>query len=167
MRNIELKAALGDRGRAVQVCQELGASHEGDIHQIDTYFAVPQGRLKLRESDPGDDYLVHYERPDVAEARACDYTISIVPRSVKSFLGKVLGVIAEVDKIRTLYLWENVRIHLDTVVGLGEFIEFEAVLSEKYHDADGHAELARLLDAFAIADSDILDCSYLDLVTRR
>ena len=58
MRNIELKARLGDRNAAIKACETLGAAHQGDIHQVDTYFRVPEGRLKLREAEPGHCELV-------------------------------------------------------------------------------------------------------------
>jgi predicted adenylyl cyclase CyaB len=169
VRNIELKARLRDRERAVRVCQELGAQFHGHIRQRDTYFRVPEGRLKLRESDPGEDYLVFYRRPDTAAAKACDYSIHTVHRSVRAILSEALGELAVVDKVRTLYLWENVRIHLDGVSGLGkhqggiDFIEFEAVLSDTYDDADGHAKLERLQEAFGIAPEDLIETSYLEL----
>jgi len=165
-RNIELKARLHDRGRALAVCRELGAEPYGDIRQVDTYFPVGQGRLKLRESDPGDDYLVFYHRRDVADAKACDYAIAVVSHSVKPVLAAALGVLAVVDKIRTLFLWENVRIHLDSVPELGDFIEFEAVLSDAYDEADGHRKLARLRETFGIENGDVLAHSYLDLVRQ-
>ncbi|MBN2307989.1 MAG: class IV adenylate cyclase [Candidatus Hydrogenedentes bacterium] len=163
-RNIELKARLHDRDAATQACRTLNARPEGDIHQTDTYFGVPEGRLKLRESTPGDDYLVFYRRPDVAAVKGCDYTIAVVPRGLKPVLTAALGVIGVVDKVRTLYLWENVRIHLDRVQGLGDFIEFEAVLGAEYDDADGEEKLARLSRAFALAPADLLAHSYLELL---
>lgn len=165
-RNIELKARLHDREAAVAVCEGLGASFEGHIHQVDTYFRVAEGRFKLRESDPGDDYLVQYRRPDVPGAKGCDYTITVTPRSIRPVLAQALGVLAVVDKVRTLFLWENVRIHLDRVEKLGDFIEFEAVLDEEHDDADGEAKVARLRTAFGIEDDDILAPSYLDMVTE-
>ena len=133
MRNIELKARLHDWARAVAVCERLHAWAYGIIHQVDTYFVVPKGRLKLRESEPGDDYLVYYERPDEADAKACDYLLQVVDRGVKPLLAAALGVRTVIEKRRTLYLWENVRLHLDCVEGLGEFIEFEAVLSDSVY----------------------------------
>lgn len=163
MRNIELKARLRNWEHAAGVCERLGAQYQGVINQVDTYFVVPGGRLKLRESEPGDDYLVFYERPDEAAAKACDYQLLVVDRSIKAILSAALGVNAVVKKQRTLYLWENVRIHLDRVDGLGEFIEFEAVLSERYDDADGHAKLAHLQNAFGITDADLLRTSYLEM----
>lgn len=164
MRNIELKARLRDRGRALAVCEVLGAAAQGDIHQVDTYFPVPQGRLKLREATPGRTELVHYHRPDVEGPKGCDYTLESVQPSIKALLRDALGLLAIVDKVRTLYLWENVRIHLDHVERLGDFIEFEAVLDDTHDDDDGHVKLQHLIAAFGIRDEDHLAVSYLDLV---
>src|SRR5690606_29244467 len=122
------------------------------IHQIDTYFPVPSGRLKLREAEPGVTELVHYHRQDVAGPRGCDYQLELVSPSIKSMLTDALGVLVVVDKVRTLFLWKNVRIHLDTVQDLGTFIEFEAVLDDKCDDADGMEKLKFLIDVFEIGD---------------
>lgn len=167
MRNIEMKAILRDRGAALGVCVGLQASLQGDIHQVDTYFRVPEGRLKLREADPGRNELVFYRRPDVAGPKGCDYLLEPAGKSMKSFLAEALGVVAVVDKVRTLYLWENVRIHLDRVAGLGDFIEFEAVLSEACDDADGHRKLEYLIALFGILDEEHLECSYLEMMLTK
>ncbi len=163
MRNIELKARLRNRAAALEACVELGASPQGDIHQVDTYFRVPEGRLKLREADPGRDELVFYRRPDVAGPKGCDYLLEPAKRSIKGFLAEALGVLAVVDKVRTLYLWENVRIHLDCVAGLGDFLEFEAVISGACDDADGRRKLEHLIALFGIAAGDHLERSYLEM----
>ena len=163
-RNIELKARLHDRGHAVAVCESLGARLEGDIHQVDTYFSVPDGRFKLRASDPGDDYLVFYRRPDVGGIKGCDYVLEVVDRTIRGVLAAALGELATVEKVRTLYLWHNVRIHLDEVEELGAFIEFEAVLSSEYDDEDGKRKLAQLQEAFGLAPDDHFEQSYLELL---
>ena len=69
--------------------------------------------------------------------------------------------------MRTLYLWEHVRIHLDVVAGLGDFIEFEAVLSEECGDVEGHAKLERLIAAFELREEDFLALSYLDMMLEK
>jgi len=166
MRNMELKALLEERSGAVAVCERLHAEFRGIIHQVDTYFRVAEGRFKLRASDPGEDYLVHYRRPDVPGPKGCDYEIAIVHRSVLPVLCTALGVLAVVDKTRALYLWENVRIHLDNVAGLGDFIEFEAVLSEQHDDRDGQKKLEFLQKAFSIPESALIEHSYLDMILR-
>lgn len=166
MRNIELKARLRDRAAAESVCAGLGAVCHGDIRQVDTYFPVREGRIKLREQDPGQDQLIFYHRPDAAEARASDYAIAPATPELKPLLAAALGVSAVVAKTRSLWLWENVRIHLDRVDGLGDFIEFEAVLDEAHDDADGHAKLDRLQTAFGLTPSDVLEGSYRDLIEQ-
>jgi predicted adenylyl cyclase CyaB len=165
MRNIELKARLRDRAHALQVCTSIGATPEGDIHQIDTYFRVPSGRLKLREATPGRCELVYYQRPDVAGPKGCDYTLEPAQPSIKALLREALEQQAVVDKVRTLYLWQNVRIHLDQVRDLGEFIEFEAVLDDDTGDADGFAKLEMLMAAFGLQEADHETGSYLELVS--
>ncbi len=163
MRNIELKARLLDLEHGVEICEALGALAQGDIHQIDTYFGVERGRLKLREADPGHTELIYYERADTVGPKGCDYLLYPVDGGIKEFLGAALGIVAHVDKVRTLYLWKNVRIHLDRVAGLGDFIEFEAVLDGAHDDEDGQAKLDYLLAQFGITAEQHVACSYLDL----
>lgn len=164
MRNIELKARLADRGAAELVCHSLGAADQGTIHQVDTYFQVPEGRLKLREATPGVTELVYYNRPDIAGPKGCDYLLEPVEPSMKDMLRQALGVLAVVDKSRQLFLWENVRIHLDRVEDLGPFIEFEAVLDEEHDEEDGFEKLRFLIGAFQIDDDAHEEYSYLELM---
>jgi predicted adenylyl cyclase CyaB len=167
MRNIELKARLRDRAAASRGCENLGAIAQGDLWQRDTYFRVTEGRFKLRELKPGDDYLVFYRRPDVQGVKGCDYVLEPARASIRDVLSQALGTIAVVEKVRTLYLWHNVRIHLDRVVELGDFIEFEAVLDESHDDADGFRKLEQLQEALGLNEVDIEPGSYLDLTLAR
>ena len=80
---------------------------------------------------------------------------------------EALGILAVVEKTRRLFLWHNVRIHIDRVSELGDFIEFEAVLGEDYDEQDGHAKLTQLREAFGIADGDLLGDSYLDMALLK
>lgn len=165
MRNIELKARLVDAVGAADLCQRLGAQYRGDIHQTDTYFNVPSGRLKLRENVPGNTELIYYRRADQTASKGSDYEIAPGSPPLRDLLAGALGVGAVVRKLRRLWLWHNVRIHIDTVDRLGDFIEFEAVLDEPYDDQDGHAKIAQLRAAFDIDDTHLIAHSYLDLLT--
>jgi len=49
MQNIEIKAKYEDLARAENIARKVGANFESSIHQLDTYFFVNNGRLKLRE----------------------------------------------------------------------------------------------------------------------
>jgi len=164
VRNIEVKAHLRDRVAAAEALRGFGAVLDGELRQTDTFFAVPRGRLKLRECGPGTPHLIFYERRDAPTARHSDYWIAPATPALKDVLVRALGVIGVVEKIRTLYVWENVRIHLDAVQGLGAFIEFEAVLDETHGDADGHAKIAALKTALAIPEDDLVSGAYLDLL---
>jgi adenylate cyclase class IV len=59
------------------------------------------------------------------------------------------------------------RVHLDTVEGLGEFIELEAVLGPDESQEDGRARVRELVDALGIFDGDLIDRAYIDLLLDR
>ena len=58
----------------------------------------------------------------------------------------------------------DVRIHLDWVDGLGDFLEFEAVAHEQSDLADERQKVQQLWEAFGIRSEDLLDRSYSDLI---
>lgn len=166
-RNLELKARDADPERSLRVCQDLGAKPGGVLLQKDTYFNAPQGRLKLRQEEDAAAHLIAYERPDSPGQRVSRYRIVEVgdASGLEAALTGVLGVAAEVSKTRRLFLIENVRIHLDRVDGLGDFIEFEAVATPGDDDlARFEALLADLRLSFGIRDPDLIGESYCDLV---
>ena len=165
-RNVELKATDPDPARSLAVCLELGAADEGTLVQRDTYFRVPEGRLKLREQQPGGATLIQYARDDRPEARESRYRLIDVPdaESARTALDESLGTLAIVEKERRLLLWEGVRIHLDTVQGLGSFVELEGVAPEGSDLSGEHDRVARLREALGIDEARILSDSYSDLV---
>ena len=126
-RNVELKATDPEPARTLERALALGAADQGVIVQRDTYFRVGEGRLKLREEEPGGAHLISYSRPDDASVRVSAYRVVPAPEGLLPALTESLGVDVVVEKRRHLLLWETVRIHLDEVTGLGSFVELEAV----------------------------------------
>jgi predicted adenylyl cyclase CyaB len=166
-RNIELKAHDPDPASSLEVALALGATDEGWLQQLDTYFNVRRGRLKLREQD-GTAELIQYERTDEAIERTSNYRLIPIrdPDGLKDALAAALGILVAVEKSRHLLLWRNVRIHLDEVPGLGSFIELEAV-AEPDSDLSGEYEnIAELRQALAITDEQILASGYSDELLR-
>ena len=168
-RNVELKATDPDPERSLAVCRDLGAEDAGILVQRDTYFRVPEGRLKLREETPGGAALIQYHRSDRPEARESRYRIAPVQdgAAAREALDAALGTLVVVSKERRLLLWERVRIHLDTVEGLGSFLELEGVAPA---DSDLSAErdrVAQLSEALGLDESRILADSYSDRVLAR
>lgn len=168
-RNVELKARLDDLSAAQATARRLGAKRQGILNQRDTYFAVPNGRLKLREIEGQAAVLIRYDRPDSTSSRVSRYQLVPVddPDSLKQLLQDALGVRAVVEKHRELYLLKNVRIHLDSVRDLGSFLEFEAVLGPEHTERAGRELLAELRDQFHIAADDLVATSYVDLLENK
>jgi len=168
MQNLELKARCGDLHAAAGIAAEIGAELIWTHWQSDTYFQVPQGKLKLREVEDQPAELIAYQRRQGAEARISDYILYQVedPALLKRILATSLTEELIVSKQRTLYQWHNVRIHLDQVQGLGTFIEFEAVL-KRPEDAETSQELLQFLKTkFAIRKEELVPVGYYELLKQ-
>jgi homotetrameric cytidine deaminase len=161
-RNVELKAVDPDPGRTLALALGLGASDEGVIVQRDTYFRVAEGRLKLREEEPGGAHLISYSRPDDADVRVSAYRVVPATEGTLAALAESLGVDVVVEKRRHLLLWETVRIHLDEVSGLGSFVELEAVAEPDSDLSREREQVAHLRDALRIGE--LREGSYSDAV---
>jgi adenylate cyclase class IV len=168
MRNIELKVRIADLAAAEATARSLGASGPTRLRQVDSYFACPRGRLKLREIS-GDETraeLIFYLRDDLGGTRPSDYRIVPTgdPAGLKDTLVAALGLKNVVDKRRTLYLLGNLRIHLDQVAGLGDFLEFEAVLDPESSDQAGDTLVRELAARFGIDPDRGIAGSYTELL---
>ena len=154
-RNVELKARDADPPATLERALALGASDEGVLTQRDTYFARARGRLKLREQAGGSEAgarLIAYVRPDGDEGRTSAYRLAEVgdPAALRDALDAALGTLVVVDKRRRLLLYENVRIHLDDVDGLGSFVELEGVADADSDLAREHELVDRLCEELAL-----------------
>jgi predicted adenylyl cyclase CyaB len=165
-RNLELKARCADVAAARAAATRLGAREAGVLVQTDTYFRVWHGRLKLRVIEGRPAELIWYDRPDQGPARTSRYRLVPVPdpEALTAALAAALGVRGKVHKRRELYLWHNVRIHLDDVAGLGTFVEFEAVLSPTDDEPTAQVRLEQLSRALSIGPAKQLAVSYADIL---
>jgi predicted adenylyl cyclase CyaB len=166
LRNIELKVRLRDPEAARRTAQGVATQRLGTQRQVDTYFHCHQGRLKLRQIDGEAAQLVWYVRRDLAGPKRSDYMLVPVAdaQMLKVALSAALGVRGVVEKRREIFLVENVRIHLDEVVGLGSFLEFEAVLSSEVGEPQGQAQVDALAERFGVIGGDLVGESYIDLL---
>ena len=164
-RNVEVKAHLDDMSQARQIAESLAAEYAGTLAQVDTYFSCGHGRLKLRETDGHPSHLIWYAREDRAVARTSNYCMVPVvdSESIKHALRSALGVRAVLAKRRDLYLWHNVRIHLDEVDRIGQFLELEAVLVDDVDTHQGHEQVEFLLREFGVSADRIVAGSYVDM----
>ena len=103
--NIEIKARHLKHDSIRKYLINHGAVFKGIDHQIDTYFSVKHGRLKIREGT-FENCIVHYNRKNETEPKLCEYTIlhfepdNPVLTTIKDMLALSLGVFTVVDKER-------------------------------------------------------------------
>jgi len=167
-RNIELKAHDPDPVHSLEICRTLGAEDHGEIWQHDTYFEVVSGGLKLREERPGRPHLIQFQRVNEPQQRESRYRIIEVDDGaiLSAALADAIGIRVVVTKHRRLFLWRDVRIHLDRVEQLGEFIELEAVAPADSDLAHEHDLVVELRAAFGITDERLLAVGYADQLLK-
>ncbi len=168
-RNVELKARVRNHKNLVYQVQLTADRGPETLIQKDTFFEVPQGRLKLREFPGGRGELIAYHRPDDTGPKTSTYAISRTDDSpaLLAVMQAVLPVIGVVRKTRLLYLAGRTRIHIDDVEGLGWFMELEVVLAAGEDLLAGQEEAKRLLTSLGVAEQDLVEGAYLDLLNHR
>lgn len=164
MHNVEFKAELRDMELAQTICRRIGATEAMAFEQTDTYYKVPSGRLKRREQTGEDVSYVFYDRADKAEARLSHYVLYDEPTARQRFRVDSLPELVIVRKERVVYLIGNVRVHLDRVDGLGEFLEIEAVVSRAHNVRDCHQKVTELKSQLAPALGELISLSYSDMM---
>lgn len=167
--NIEIKARTNNHERIREFLKSHNADFKGIDHQIDTYFKVNNGRLKLREGNI-ENYLIYYEREDKEGPKQSNIILfkSTPGSSLKSILIKTNGVLTVVDKEREIYFIENVKFHIDTVRELGTFMEIEAIGED---GSIGKNKLLKQCNEYLkrldIPESDLISTSYSDLLLEK
>ncbi len=166
--NIELKARTT---KAEAIRQFLIANHadfKGVDTQTDTYFHVPNGRLKLRQGNI-ENNLIWYQRSDQAAAKQSDFLLTPVADSdsLLQTLTQALGVKVTVVKKREIYFIDNVKFHLDELEQLGSFVEIEASNKTKPIPVEQlKQQCEHYRQAFGIQDEDLLQYSYSDMLLK-
>lgn len=166
--NIEIKARCKNLSQVRKILKSKHAVFKGVDHQIDTYFNVNFGRLKLREGNI-ENHLIHYDREDKEGPKQSNVILYKydAKSSLKELLIKTLGVLVEVNKQREIYFIDNVKFHLDNVKNLETFIEIEATGKDSSYNSDKLLEQCNFyLNLFSITKDDLIPVSYSDLLLQ-
>jgi len=167
--NVEIKTRCKDPDTIRQYLVTNKAEFKGRDQQSDTYFNVPNGRLKLREGNI-ENNLIFYERANQSGPKNSHFNLVKVEdaKGLKEVLTKSNGVKVRVKKTREIYYINNVKFHIDEVPGLGSFIEIEA--GNVFVDLSQH-ELKQQCDfylqEFKIEQEDLVEVSYSDLLMSK
>jgi len=168
--NVEIKAKCNDVDTVRNYLMNKGADFKGLDEQTDTYFNVMNGRLKLREGNI-ENNLIFYKRPNITGPKESHFTLVKIedPKSLKEVLINSIGVKVIVKKRREIYYLQNVKFHIDSIEGLGTFIEIEAgnILANLSNE-ELYKQCKYYLEEFNIPVTDLIDWSYSDmLLTNR
>lgn len=87
----------------------------------------------MREIHGGRSKLIHYIRQNKKRPETSDVHIASLrdTKTVKTILSNALGIQSVVRKRREIFMIEGVQVHLDRVNRLGNFIEFEKIVTRK------------------------------------
>lgn len=167
--NIEIKARVHEMEHLENNVRNMTKSEPSLLHQEDYFFHVPHGRLKLRVMSPGRAELIFYNRPNIAGPKLSSYFKTEIddPQSLKETLGNALGIKGVVRKIRKLYVYEQTRIHLDDVEGLGHFMELEVMLHDDQTNEDGVAIAEEIMRQLHVYPRDLVDSAYINLLKLK
>ena len=170
MQNIEIKYNLPNPKLLLDYMKiTTTVEFKWQHRQKDIYFLVSQGRLKMRLETEKPTFLIEYSRANEAKARISNYSLTPVsdPNSKIVALDKSHGILSTVEKNRRLFLYKNVRIHIDEVKDLGSFMEFESVISEEYDYTVAQNNFNEIVEMVKPFLGEPVAVGYLDLTLQN
>jgi adenylate cyclase, class 2 len=124
--NLELKTKVDSHQKYIALLKKANAENMGILHQKDIYYRWKGGLLKLR-LEGSSSTLIKYVRPETGKRLSNYELLHLEGDDPEKYLGEIFAVEAVVEKKRKLYIWNNTRVHLDEVKGLGKFLELETL----------------------------------------
>jgi len=137
--------------------------------QKDIYYKVKTGRLKLRIINEVKSNLIFYERKELIKKRVSNYLISANSdkneiTELDKILRKQFEVLVTVDKRREIFIRENIRVHIDTVKSLGNFLEIEIIFTSLIKAKEQMKEITEFLK---LKEKEFIKVSYSDILINK
>jgi predicted adenylyl cyclase CyaB len=163
--NLEIKVSYKNLGKLQDGLKAIGAKFIVVLAQKDTYYKTDKGLLKLR-IDGDKTELIYYNRNEKNAKRWSEYyTLQISDSKPEQFFSRLYKVEVVVKKNRKLYMYKNTRIHLDTVQGLGTFVELESMVKTTRKAAEN--EFKFVMENLHLPVEKELRMSYRDLLMAK
>lgn len=167
MKLIEIKARCTNPSKVRQLLlQQPNIQFLGVDAQVDTYFKIPSGRLKLREGNI-ENSLIYYDRENKKDAKKSDVTLYKPNEvaSLKAVLLAALPTLIVVEKKREIYFIDHIKFHIDTLSALGSFIEIEVIDANDAMDISEMKEQCQwYMELLDIQKEDLMENSYSDML---
>lgn len=181
---VERKRELADGGEALmRMLADLGWAPEPPVTEVDTYYSRPDVDYMetvecLRVRRRGDFAEITYKPPSTAATHSSDSVISKPETNVRLVPGQAedadqllenIGMrrLVRVEKCRTAYrhrLHPGVTVSIDTVAGVGTFVETEVISSDSGAATGTVAETETWL---GVTHCPVVDLPYRDLALRK
>jgi adenylate cyclase class 2 len=163
MLEVEIKTRI-DIEEIKDKLSKLGAKFIREQHQLDTYFYHPCRDFKkndeaLRVRVVADKYFLTYKgkKLDSQTKTREEIEIEVNCKIFNLLRALAFSEIRKIGKERTFYRWGNLKIFLDKVEGLGEFLEIEG------DSWQSKRKIFQLLDKLDIQRNKLIRKSYLEL----
>ena len=167
MKLIEIKARCSNPSKVRQLLlQQPNIQFIGVDEQVDTYFKIPSGRLKLREGNI-ENSLIYYDRENKKDAKKSEVTLykPAEVASLKAVLVAALPTLIVVEKKREIYFIDHIKFHIDTLTALGSFLEIEVIDATDAMDIIKMKEQCQFyINLLNVQKEDLIENSYSDLL---
>ena len=162
--NLELKIKVNSHKQIESVLKKSGAEFKGILKQKDVYYKTKSGLLKLRIE--GKSFtLIKYLRDEKGKRWSNYELLDLRGKNPEKYLESILNIEDVVEKKRKLYLYNNTRVHLDEVKGLGNFLELETLLVAGKSDATRRFDFVKQM--LGIENHEQIRKSYRNLILKK
>lgn len=164
-KNYEIKCKILDIAKFRNIIKKESSYIYSKETQTDIYYRVKKGRLKLRIINNEIASLIYYERSDKTKIRTSNYIISRTKdfKQLDNILRSQLKLLTVVSKVRHIFIKNNIRIHLDRVKKLGDFIEIEIIYKEI---KSAKKQMKELIEFLELNKNDFIKHSYSDMLIK-
>lgn len=165
-KNYEIKCELNNYKKTNDLAGSLKKFSYTFEKQVDIYYKVKTGRLKLRIINDKAGNLIYYNRAEKSNKRISHYIISKTEdfKELDNILKKQFEVLITVEKVREIYIHKNIRIHLDRVIKLGSFLEIEIIYGNL---TKAKKEMKELIYILKLNEDTFIRNSYSDLLINQ
>ncbi len=163
--NLELKVKVNDFRKIIKTLNSAGAEFKGVLVQKDIYFKNGKGLLKLRRQN-GKYELIYYNRDETGKKRWSDFEVIFLQgEKIEKTFSRIFETETTVEKRRRLYIYKGTRVHLDSVKGLGKFLELETPVTKGKKYAE--KIFSEIIDLLKLDVENQIKTSYRFLVEKR
>jgi len=160
--NLELKIKLDSFTEIKSLLKKINAEQIGLLRQKDIYYKSSSGLLKLRVENGGQS-IIKYLRDEKSKDRFSNFeVIHFKDGEGEKFFNDLLKIEAVVEKKRLLFMFNNTRVHLDSVKNLGNFLELETLVL--FGKLDAQKRFKEINSLLKLEKYQQIKMSYRDLI---